>query len=96
MKQLWSQCGEVLATLLSFLGRRATRDSKEPMEFIRTQYLFMVDMMEKFQKDYYASSERIREMHDRIIRLGSQLEEALQLRCMVRECPERSPEEEPS
>ncbi|MCD8261080.1 MAG: hypothetical protein LUD15_05955 [Bacteroides sp.] len=89
MKSLLIQCLEFIRWFLPFLRKKDVRRLREFSDLIVSQYQFLTDQLEHFQRDYYELSGHIREMHKKVMQLNEKLREALAWQCRMKECKER-------
>lgn len=80
---------EGLMVLLPFLKKREPQAVKEFTELVKGQYDYLLEIIQTFQRDYFELSQRLKRMNQEIISLNEQLRQALQLKCMVKECVNR-------
>ena len=86
---------DIIMTVLPFFGGRKKRQQmmqevKEFSEFVKEQYNFLMQQLEKVLKDYFNLSDRVKEMHSEIFSLKGKLSEAIALQCVNKECIQRN------
>ncbi len=77
---------EALGFILPFLRKKNPQEMKEFTELVKDQYTYLMNLVEKFQKDYFGLSEQVKTLYQEIAILNKQLSEALALQCNLREC----------
>ena len=77
MKTIVLKVLEFAKVILPFFVKTNKKDSKEFSDLIKGQYEFLVAQLEKVLKDYFETSEKVREMHTELFALKTQLAAAL-------------------
>ena len=80
---------ELVKVVLPFLFKKNSKEVKEFSELIMGQYEFLAAQLERVLKDYFEVSTKVHEMHTEIFSLKEQLSEAIQQRCLSKDCRER-------
>lgn len=80
---------QFLSLLLPFLKRKTPQEITEFTDLIKNQYTYLMEVIEKFQKDYFELSDLVKSMNQEIITLNVQLKEALKLQCKDSSCNNR-------
>ena len=89
MKTIVYKVLEFTKVILPFFVKTNKKDSKEFSDLIKGQYEFLVAQLEKVLKDYFETSEKVREMHTELFALKTQLAAALAQQCAAKECSSR-------
>lgn len=80
---------EALGYILPFLRKKNPQEMKEFTELVKSQYTYLMDLVERFQKDYFGLSEQVKTLYQEIAVLNKRLAEALALQCNLKDCPTR-------
>lgn len=80
MKTIFLKIVDCVTALLPFLGKKDVRHIKEFSDMVAGQLDFLVDELNKVLNSYFEVSEKMKEMHEEIMSLRKQLQEAFRLK----------------
>ena len=67
---------DVLSAVLPFLKKKDVAQIREFSDMVSSQMEFLIDQLKKVLDDYFQLSDKMTEMHEEILSLRKQLEQA--------------------
>jgi cell shape-determining protein MreC len=76
MKTIFMRIVDVLSAVLPFLKKKDVAQIREFSDMVSSQMEFLIDQLKKVLDDYFQLSDKMTEMHEEILSLRKQLEQA--------------------